>query len=120
MPKSVCVVLYVHLVCLLNATLCPLLEHSKVFRLLSFTQEKLSLEASNVHGNHVIHIIKLKSVPTSRVISPSGVTRNCMKIRPANRISEISADAQHFLQDCMCTQRPSKESLDVWLISAKQ
>ena len=33
-------------------------------------------------------------------------------------VSEISAEAHHFLQDCMCAQRSSKESLDVWLISA--
>ena len=44
----------------------------------------------------------------------SVVARNIMKMRPANRISEISAAAQHFLQDCMCAQRSSKESLDVW------
>ena len=40
-----------------------------------------------------------------------------MKMKPANRISEISAQAQHFLQDCMCAKRPSTEILDVWLIS---
>ena len=36
--------------------------------------------------------------------------RNFMKIKPANRISDISTEAQHFLQDCICTQRLSKES----------
>ena len=33
-----------------------------------------------------------------------GIARNFMKMKPANRISEISAGAQHFLQDCMCAQ----------------
>ena len=60
-----------------------------------------------------------------------------MTMKPANRISEISAEAQHFLQDCMCGLRrlrstwaytyskqtlcrSSKDSLDILLISAKQ
>ena len=43
-----------------------------------------------------------------------------MKMKPANKISDISVDRQHFLQDCMSAQLSSKESLDVLLISAKQ
>ena len=38
-----------------------------------------------------------------------------MKMKPANRISDISAEAQHFLQDCICAQRSFIESLAVWL-----
>ena len=49
-----------------------------------------------------------------------GIARNFMKMKPANRISDISTEVQHFLQDCICTQRLSKESWDVWLISIKQ
>ena len=59
-------------------------------------------------------------LPLFKVDKPRGVARNVMKMKPTNRISEISAEAQHFLQDFMCAQRSSKESLDVWLISAKQ
>ena len=33
--------------------------------------------------------------------SSINVARNFMKMKPANRISEISAEAQHFLQGCM-------------------
>ena len=44
-----------------------------------------------------------------------GVARNFLKMKPANKISEILAEA-----NCMCIQRFFKESLDVWLISAKQ
>ena len=40
-------------------------------------------------------------------------TRNFMQMKPTNRISEISAEAQHFLQDCMFAQRSSEESLDI-------
>ena len=43
-----------------------------------------------------------------------------MKMNPANKISDISAEARHFLQDCICAQHSSEESLDDWLISAKQ
>ena len=49
-----------------------------------------------------------------------GVARNFMKMKPANRISQISDEAMHFLQYCVYAQRSPKESFDVWLISAKQ
>ena len=42
----------------------------------------------------------------------SGVARYLMKMKPAYRISDISAEAQHFLQDCICAQRSSNESLE--------
>ena len=45
------------------------------------------------------------------------VARNFAKMKPANRIFEISAEAQHFLHDCIYAKRSSKK---VWLISAKQ
>ena len=40
-------------------------------------------------------------------------SRTFMQMKPTNRISEISAEAQHFLQDCMFAQRSSEESLDI-------
>ena len=43
-----------------------------------------------------------------------------MKMKSANRICDISAEVQPFVQDCICVQSSSKESLDVWLIRAKQ
>ena len=71
-----------------------------------------------------------KEIGTATITSPGkdqredccgrGVARNFVKMKPANRISEISAEAQHFLQGYMCAQRSSKESLAVWLISEKQ
>ena len=43
-----------------------------------------------------------------------------MKMKPANRISKISAESQQFLQNRICAKRSSEESLGIWLIRAKQ
>ena len=43
-----------------------------------------------------------------------------MKIKPAYRLSEISDVVQRFVQDCKSAKRSSEESLNAWLISAKQ
>ena len=72
-----------------------------------------------------------------RRAASTGIARNFMKMKPANRIYEISTETLHVLQDFMCGQRrlksaaaythyklklsrSSKENLDVWPIIAKQ
>ena len=54
------------------------------------------------------------------LIKHRGVARNFMKDEACRGLSDISSEAQHFLQDCICVLRLSKESLDVWLTSTKQ
>ena len=105
----------------------------------SLVMEKMQFNYFPIRSLWELSVAMIFSFPPF-VISPSlsrGVARNFMKMKVANRIAEISAEAQHFLQYCMCAQRKlrsacaythfkrnlycsSHESLDVSLISAKQ
>ena len=47
----------------------------------------------------------LSSIVITLLKRDRGVARNFTKMKPPKRIFEISAEAQPFLQDCMCAQR---------------